>query len=66
MGWEWMPETPEEIAEHQRMRKNLIECQQMYAKENEGPDSETTKEGSRSLLVTIAVIVVLIYFLFFR
>lgn len=64
MRLEWKPETPEEIAEHQRMRKELIECRQMYGTKQ--PENASETNGGFSLLVTLAVVVVFIYFLFIR
>lgn len=64
MRCEWRPETPEEIAEHQRMRRELMECQQM---QDEAPANEkTTHAHFPSVFVVCAVIFLVIYFIFNR
>lgn len=61
MGWEWMPETPEEIAEHQRMRRELIECRQMY---DSGKVHIKRRAGQKSVLVGIFAVIAGLYFIF--
>lgn len=57
MSWEWRPETPEEIAEHQRMRDELIKCRQMA--DNNSKQKEQPR--SRSWLLWLIVILFVIY-----
>lgn len=66
MGWEWRPETPEEIAEHQRMRRELIESRQMYDDKiiNLETEHKKKKRKPRSVLVIILVVILLLYLLY--
>lgn len=65
MSWEWRPETPEEVAEHQRMRNNLMQCQErsddkkVYQK---APGRR--RERPRSVLLIIVILIYIIYFAF--
>lgn len=63
MGWEWRPETPEEIAEHKRMRRELVECRQMYDDKTVNFENEVKdkKRKPRSVLVIILIVILLIY-----
>ena len=63
MGWEWRPETPEEIAEHQRMRRELIKSRQMYDDKNINGGYEVQKKSykSRSILLRFLFVIFLIY-----
>lgn len=64
MSWEWHPETPEEIAEHQRMRENLLKCQQNYDINSVNLESPKKQHRrSRSILLIILIILCMFYFL---
>lgn len=65
MGWEWFPETPEEIAEHQRMRRELMKCQQMQDDKVIDSNDAFNKKNKkpRSILVLLLVIFTTVYFL---
>lgn len=66
MAWEWRPETPEEIAEHQRMRRELIESRQMYDDKfiNDGNEVQKKNRRPRSVLLIILVVILAIYLLY--
>lgn len=57
MGWEWFPETPEEKAEHQRMKRELLECQQIY--DNVSFRSVQKPRKKKSLLGVLLVLIIL-------
>lgn len=65
MRYEWRPETPEEIAEHQRMRRELLESREMNDKKNE-QNIEKQHAHSPSILIFGTLICFLIYCLFKR
>ena len=62
MGWEWFPETPEEIAEHQRMRRELLKCQQM--EEPDVVEDDKKRAHFPSIFVLCLAIFLIVYFLF--
>lgn len=58
MNCEWRPETPGEIADHQRRQRELIESKEKHDKK--------THAHFPSVLVVCAVIFLIIYFVFNR
>lgn len=65
MRCEWRPETPEEIAEHQRMRRELLESQQIQDNKIVNYKAAKTKRRGRwSRSVTLMVLIIFAAFYF--
>lgn len=65
MRCEWRPETPEEIAEHQRMRRELTESQRNYETlEVDYKGEKKLKPCSRARSVVLMALIALAIFYF--
>ena len=65
MRCEWRPETPEEIAEHQRMRRELLGCQEKYDdKFVNYKAAKAKKRGRRSRSIVLIALILFAVFYF--